>query len=64
MCKAGLRGKDKMDHLIKNARVETKTDCKVRMTVKFGYKAQLYIANSRNNSFIAITMKHFRSSSC
>jgi hypothetical protein len=33
--KQGLRGKDKRNHLTKNARAETRIDCMVSMIVKF-----------------------------
>jgi NAD-dependent dihydropyrimidine dehydrogenase PreA subunit len=43
--KQGLRGKDKRDHLTKNARAETKTNCKVCMTVKFDRASLTYKVN-------------------
>jgi hypothetical protein len=43
--KQGFRGKDKRNHLTKNARTETRTDCKVRMTVKFDRASLTYKVN-------------------
>jgi hypothetical protein len=43
--KQGVRVKDKRDHLTKNARAETRTDCKGCMIVKFDRASLTYKVN-------------------
>jgi NAD-dependent dihydropyrimidine dehydrogenase PreA subunit len=43
--KQGVRAKHKRGHLTKNARAETRTDCKVCMIVKFDHASFTYKVN-------------------